>query len=231
MAGPWIAYNGVPSEMLQKQCDAARRIQRVWKRGLSLRAWQGTNVLEGTCSPAACGVEKVCEKQSLQSCCNLEDVARTVTPFSGHSAKGTDDADANYDGNFFPKLRETMQRDGFCTEFAKLVGAWEHLEGGACFEEVRDTHEVARSFSPSRLVSVIAYGSIHCDNICDYLETFGKVLDLENQYSAKGRHVDVFSFEDAASADAAASSLTHYAPNDHGKSIRLEIRSESKEKM
>ena len=44
------------------------------------------------------------------------------------------------------------------------------------------------------------------------------------EHLSNGHHVDVFSFEDAGSAAAAASTLAHYAPNDFGKRIRLEIR-------
>ena len=149
-----------------------------------------------------------------------------------------------------------MGDERFIAQFAQLVGTWESLGTSAgkgiffqeneretevvedhpvitCAREVYEqpiAYNVAAKSNGDTLrmaqVGVIAFGAIHCDNICDYLESFGNVTGLENQYSANGHHVDVFSFEDAASAAAAASTLTHYAPNDRGKRIRLEIRIE-----
>jgi len=168
-----------------------------------------------------------------QASMQLFQLVDTNTPFFGWREEKVDSEKPMLVGDkelTLEKPKDTIDISRDAVVVAKIVSSDDSTQPvtqeSACSEEVRDTHEVVKSCSSSQLVSVIAFGSIHCDNICDYLETFGKVMDLENQFSVEGRHVDVFSFEDAASAAAAVSAVTHYAPNDCGQSIRLEIYGE-----
>jgi hypothetical protein len=84
--------------------------------------------------------------------------------------------------------------------------------------------EAAADLSCCQRVSTIARGVIGCDYICDYLETFGKIKDLEDMYVVNGRDVELWCFEDASSAAAASQTLIHHATNGEGRIIELEIR-------
>merc|ERR1711964_683941 len=93
-------------------------------------------------------------------------------------------------------------------------------------EAARDLTKGDYAVPADQCVSVIALGSIECDCICDYLETFGKIGDLVDIYAIGDKDVQLWCFEEAASADAASRTLIHYATNDRGGRVKLEIRSE-----
>ena len=85
------------------------------------------------------------------------------------------------------------------------------------------------SVPAEQCVTVVAFGSIDSDSICDYLETFGKIRDLVEIYTVGSKDVELFCFEEVAGAKAASHTLAHHATNASGQRVQLEIRREPSE--
>lgn len=82
----------------------------------------------------------------------------------------------------------------------------------------------AEAVSDDYIVTVTLHGRIDYDSVGDYLLSFGEV-DLEDQLGElHGRDVSTWRFTKVACAAAARNELVHYAPNDRGKKVKLELR-------
>jgi len=74
------------------------------------------------------------------------------------------------------------------------------------------------------IVTVTLHGAIDYDFVGDYLLSFGEV-DLDEQLGElHGKDVSTWRFTSAECAAAAIKKLVHYAPNDRGMMVRLELK-------
>ena len=227
VAGSWIADLGVPAEELQKQCDATVTIQQAWKRKLSSQASQVPTPMGARWSTSDSQAKKSCSNERSDAFCDSVDVASSVSTQE----------------QFFKDLASSMRTSTFANAFTELVGSWAPLELSAEGCGIEGEHVSLHESGPScgndaileegvpaeKCVTVVVFGSIDSDSICDYLETFGKIRDLVEIYTVGKQDVELFRFEDAAGATAASHTLVHHATNASGQRVKLEILREPSE--